>query len=100
MQNNGYTADPTGAHVTVSDLTTIQDVPRPTGGDMVVFQNGAQPIRYTLDDSDPTASHGFRMAANEYREIPVGKITKLRVLNEGSASTLQYQFFNYLRADY
>lgn len=94
MVNNGFTGNPIAAHETISDLTTVATSTRPQPADQAMLQAGANPVRYTIDGTDPTASHGFRLAANEYRVIDVGLCTAIKALNESGASTLQIQYLN------
>lgn len=90
--NLAFVADPTGAHTTNATLSSAQTLTRPTGADVLYLQAFAQAVRYTLDGTTPTASTGFRLAANEFRVIEVGEATAVKVIEETGSASIQYQW--------
>lgn len=85
---------PIGNHNSTEDLGSATTISVPSGASKAMIQAVDQNIRYTLDGSTPTATHGFQLAAsNEPVLIPVGDGITLKMLEEAGAAELQIQWF-------
>lgn len=90
--NPAFVSNPVGAHTTNSSLSSAVSLTRPTGADVLVIQVFTQAVRYTLDGTTPSASTGFKLAAGEYRVIEVGLATAVKVIEETTSASIQYQW--------
>ena len=57
----------------------------------IQMQALTQNIRYTIDESVATATHGFQLAAGEISLIPVPN-SGISVFEEAAGAIVQYQF--------
>lgn len=85
---------PLGEHQTLAlgvDEHTLAN--EGAGARFILMQAIDQDIRYTLDTSAPTTSHGFRMNADDpERLIPITSDTTIRVIGEAAGAILEYQW--------
>ena len=90
--------NPMGSHTQRADLTVVRTIARPNVVPpigKIRIQAFDQNIRYTLDDSDPTTSFGFRLTAtNDPITIGLGPNTVLKFVEEAATATLSYVFGN------
>lgn len=90
--NFGSVITPVGGHLSDTSLSSAETLTRPSGADVLMIQAFTQAVRYTLDGSTPSTTNGFRLAANEYREIPVGLATAVKVIEEAASASIQYHW--------
>jgi len=82
-----------GSHTHVASLSSVLPIPRPKSLNVVLYlwlQPISQNVRITTDGSDPTATHGFQLAAGDDREIPVAAGNIVKVIEETASATLEY----------
>lgn len=89
---SGYVFNPMEAHQADPTISGATLLTRPTGADVIRIQAFTQALRYTLDGSTPTASAGFRLAANEMIEIPLGASGSVKVIEETATGSVQWQW--------
>lgn len=87
--------NPLGSHsdgATISAATSLSALaPAGTGG--ILIQALTQNVRYTLDNTAPTASLGFQLKAGDPPVIiPLNGNVTLKVIEETATADLQYQF--------
>ncbi len=70
---------------------TERTIVKPATATHLQLQTIAQNIRYTIDDSEATATHGFQLSAGAISTIPVPG-SSIRIFREGSGANLQYQW--------
>lgn len=87
--DTGYT--PLGAHTAIADLSSAATITPAAGAREVIMQAYAQAVRYTLDGTTPTATTGFKLAADAQAVVPVGGGSQVKVIEETASATLQYQ---------
>lgn len=97
-QGMGVTVNlvPVGAHVTNTSVSSVVNVTstKPAGAQKVLIQTISQPIRYTLDGTNPTTNSGFRLIPEDGEKlIPISGETVLKVIQESVAATIEYQWF-------
>lgn len=88
----GYLFNPVEAHQTDATISTATTLTRPSGADVIRLQAFSQAIRYTLDNTTPTATTGFRLAVNELIEIPLGPGGTVRVIEESATGSVQWEW--------
>lgn len=93
----GYRLNPIGSHTTDTTISAATTITPATGADYVVLQAFTQAVRYTVDGTTPTASVGFRIAANDSDVIPVGPNTVLQVIEETATASVQWQSMQQFR---
>lgn len=85
-----------GAHnsgLAISSAVQLHPSPtyNPSGAEKIVVQALAQNVRFTLDGTNPTASLGFQLKANDPPlTIPLKGCT-LKVIEETATASLQFQ---------
>jgi hypothetical protein len=86
-----------GSH-TVLDVDPAGDwIAKPAGVNVseqathIQMQALTQNIRYTIDESQATATHGFQLAAGAISLVPVPN-NGISVFEEVAGATIQYQF--------
>lgn len=97
-QGMGVTVNlvPVGSHVTNTSVSSVVNITasKPAGGQKVLLQTISQPIRYTLDGTNPTTTSGFRLIPEDGEKlIPISGETVLKVIQESVAATIEYQWF-------
>lgn len=80
-----------GAH-TSDTVDTATVVSPPAGARTLLVQAVAQPIRYTLDGTTPTASVGFRLQVGESILIHVVPNMTLTFIEETTDGSIVYQW--------
>jgi hypothetical protein len=96
---NGYLYNPVGDHTTDATISSATVLTPPvTGTQLLIIQAFTQAIRYTLDGTTPTASTGFRLAANESDVIPVSVDAIVTVIEETASASIQYQWADMRKA--
>lgn len=88
-----YTADwqTIGSHVSTSVPDDGMWLARPETATHLQIQALAQNVRYTVDNSQATASFGFQLAAGDIATVPVPGLG-VSVHGEASGATLEYQW--------
>lgn len=85
--------NPSGAHSSDLAIATAQTLTKPTGATKLMIQALSQNVRYTLDGTAPTASSGFQLRAGDPPVIiPIGSNTVIKVIQEATTASLQYQW--------
>lgn len=88
----GFVFNPIGAHTSDTSLGTAKTLTRPTGANVLRIQAFAQPIRYTLDGTTPTASTGFKIAVGEIVDIETPTSVSIKLIEETASASIQYQW--------
>lgn len=89
----GHLFNPIGAHTTDATISAATDLTKPAGATALILQATGQAVRYTLDGTTPTASTGFRLAANERVELAIGSgVSIVKVIEETSSGAVQWQW--------
>lgn len=84
---------PVGAHTQNSSLSSAVEIPTPAGANAIIVQALTQNIRFTLDNTNPTASKGFQLRAGDPAvRLPLPGNAHLRFMEETATAVLQYQF--------
>lgn len=84
--------DRVASHVELTAATAVT-ISAPTNAKRLLIQALSQNVRYTLDGSAPTATHGFQMKAGDPPIlIPVGANTTVRVIQETATAEIEYQW--------
>lgn len=87
--------NPIGAHTQNSSLSTVQTLTPPASANKLLVQAFVQNVRYTLDGTDPTASLGFQLKADDPPiVIPIGIGTTVKAIEEAATATLDFQWGN------
>lgn len=93
----GYRLNPLGSHSTDATISSATTITPETNADYVAIQAFTNAVRYTLDGTTPTASVGFRIAANDSDVVSVGPNTVIKVIEETASASVQWQSFQLLR---
>lgn len=91
VEDNTTHHTPVGSHGTSVTLTTAVEIVPFLGATKMMLQAFGGAVRYRLDGVNPTASTGFRVDANELVTIPLAAGATVRVIQESTAATVQYQ---------
>lgn len=86
---------PIGAHNDGSDISSAVDLidTRPAGATKIIVQTVGQNIRYTLDGTNPTATKGFRIRADDPPFIiTLAGVNSLKIIEEAATADFQYQW--------
>jgi hypothetical protein len=90
-----FTFNPVGSHNDGLAIVAAQTLTPPTGATKLMIQAADKNVRYTLDGTVPTASKGFRLAADG---LPVVILIEsgvtVKVIEEAATADLQYQWGN------
>lgn len=89
---DGWAFNPVGAHTTDATVSSAETLTRPTGANALLLQAFTQAIRYTLDGTTPTASTGFRLAANSQAELYLAPGATVKLIEETASASVQYQW--------
>ncbi len=90
---DAFSFHPLGLHSDGTVITSAVTLTPPTGATKLLIQALGQNILYTLDDSDPTATKGFTLkVGNPPVQIPIGKGTVIKVIEEAATADMQYQW--------
>jgi len=82
-----------GSHTRNSSLAQAVTLSGDNGGHIVMIQALEQNVRYTLDGTDPTATVGFRLVADQPPVlIDTATVIELRVVEEVADAEIQYQW--------
>lgn len=86
-----------GAHVSLNISANGDFILKPDGINVsevathIQMQALNQNVRYTIDDSQATATHGFRLSAGLVSLVPVPN-NGISVIGESNGAVVQYQF--------
>jgi hypothetical protein len=86
---------PKGSHTSDSSLATAKKISPPAnlGANQLLIQALTQNVRFTLDNTTPTATVGFQLKAGDPATlIPLGAGVVVRVIEETASATIQYQW--------
>lgn len=87
----GNLFNPVGSHTTDGTISAATDLTKPSGANALILQATGQAVRYTLDGTTPTASTGFRLAANERVELAIGSgVSVVKVIEETGSAAVQW----------
>jgi hypothetical protein len=90
---NEFIFNPIGAHNSGLSISSAVTLTPPAGATKLLIQTLTQNIRYTLDGTTPTASKGFQLVAGDPPIIiPIGHDMTVKIIEEASTASLQYQF--------
>jgi hypothetical protein len=85
---------PIGAHVSDTSISSATTLTAESGANRLMIQALDQNVRYTLDNSTPTASHGFRLTADDAPMlIAITNGVSVKVIEETSGAEIQAQWF-------
>lgn len=92
----GMTAyTPVGAHVANPTISSVTVINKPAGANQIIIQALTQNVRFTLDNTNPTASGvGFQILAGNAPVIIAVTGTKITVIQEAATASLQYQWIS------
>lgn len=87
---------PVGAHAVDSTISASTTLTPETGATALLLQALTNNIRYTLDNSTPTASTGFQLEAGKLIliDVPSSGMT-IKVIEETASASIQYQWGAY-----
>ena len=81
-----------GSHSSTLDVSTAKTIIKPAGAAAILVQTITQNVRFTLDGSTPTTTHGFQLATGNIPiTIPVPGAS-IKVIEEAATAVLQYQW--------
>ena len=83
---------PVGDHTSDDDLGAALLLEKPAGASQIILQALDQNIRFTLDGSDPTATHGFQLAAGSAPVVIAVPGAGIKVIQEAAGAKLQRQW--------
>ena len=85
--------NPIGSHSSIILSGTVTQLSLPTDTNQVLIQALDGNVRFTLDGSTPTSTHGFQLKADDpFIIISFGTRTILKVTIETINAEFQYQF--------
>lgn len=85
-----------GAHVRNAVLTSAVVITTPAAVSGVLIQSLVANVRYTLDNTTPTATIGFQLKAGDpavFLAVNAGQV--IRMIQEAANAEVQYQFGAY-----
>lgn len=84
---------PRDEHHSVTDLSSVVSLDNPNGSNKLMIQVLTQNLRFTLDGSDPSATHGFQLQKNQNPiVIPVSDAVIVKVIEETASASMEYQW--------
>lgn len=91
MYRNPFQFETAGNHTRVN-TDTMQSVTIPGTANLVLIQAEAQPIRYTINSTVPTATTGFRLLPTEgVLRLDAIQGTTIRFISESAGAFVNYQ---------
>jgi hypothetical protein len=85
------TLEPLG-YQQITGLNTVKSLTVPAGARIAIVQAEDQPVRWRDDGSNPTASVGVRLVADE-ELIYAGKLAKLRFIETTASAKLNVAYY-------
>ena len=81
-----------GAHSSTLDVSTAKTISKPAGATGILIQAITKSVRFTLDGSTPTVSHGFQIAADAAPVVIPVPGAAIKVIEVAATAVLQYQW--------
>ena len=92
MAITNFTGQRLGSFTTVS-CSTAATITYPSGSDFLLIEAHQHPVRITFDGTTPTASLGFRLAADTPYVVSVGQETTLKMIATADDPPVYIQAF-------
>lgn len=84
--------NPVGAHTINASIASAATLTNASNASAVLLQAYGQAVRFTLDGTTPTASTGFRLAANDRIALAIGGGVSIKVIEEAAGGSIQFQW--------
>ena len=93
---NNIAIAPASPHITNSSLATFVVLTPPENANRILLQPFAQNIRFVITEATspfvPTATVGFRLAADSRLDLAIADNFVIKIIEEAASASIQYQW--------